>query len=192
MDVPCTSKNGMLQLSPSKLDPMSQGPIWNLVHDMFTSLNGYKTSWWLNHPSEKYARQNGKSSQVGVKIKNIWNHHPENIHIVPEWIFKPFQKKRRMFDWKRPRVFFDARKNDALVVIIFNFIHTIKTIFGLSTKKHQTKASSPSLNNSQVLAKGSLVPNEQWKKNSYTFHYTGWLMTGSLCHGLWNNLHMTG
>ncbi len=30
------------------------------------------SSWWLSHPSEKYARQIGSSPQVGVKIKNIW------------------------------------------------------------------------------------------------------------------------
>ena len=29
------------------------------------------SSWWLNHPFEKYARQIGSFSQVGVKIKNI-------------------------------------------------------------------------------------------------------------------------
>ena len=28
------------------------------------------------NPFEKYARQNGKLPQIGVKIKNIWNHHP--------------------------------------------------------------------------------------------------------------------
>ena len=33
------------------------------------------TSWWLNHPSEKYARQIESFPQVGVKITNIWNHH---------------------------------------------------------------------------------------------------------------------
>ena len=33
------------------------------------------SGWWLNHPFEKYARQNGNLPQIGVKIKNIWNHH---------------------------------------------------------------------------------------------------------------------
>ena len=28
------------------------------------------------HPSEKYARQIGSFPQIGMKIKNIWNHHP--------------------------------------------------------------------------------------------------------------------
>ena len=27
------------------------------------------------NPSEKYARQIGSFPQVGMKIKNIWNHH---------------------------------------------------------------------------------------------------------------------
>ena len=53
------------------------------------------TSWWLNHPVEKYARQNGSSPQVGFKIKNVWNHHlpassqwpfdhPNGGHLSPE------------------------------------------------------------------------------------------------------------
>ena len=34
------------------------------------------TSWWLNHPSEKYAHQIGIiSPNFGVKIKDVWNHH---------------------------------------------------------------------------------------------------------------------
>ena len=28
---------------------------------------------------EKYARQMGSFPQVGVKTKNIWNHHPVNV-----------------------------------------------------------------------------------------------------------------
>ena len=33
----------------------------------------YLVGGWTN-PFEKYARQIGSSPQVGVKIKNIWNH----------------------------------------------------------------------------------------------------------------------
>jgi len=29
------------------------------------------SSWWLNHPSERYARHNGNLPQMGVKMKNI-------------------------------------------------------------------------------------------------------------------------
>ena len=28
------------------------------------------------NPSEKYARQIGSFPQIGMKIKNVWNHHP--------------------------------------------------------------------------------------------------------------------
>ena len=35
---------------------------------------------WTN-PFEKYARQVGSFPQVGVKIKHVWNHHPE------KWLF---------------------------------------------------------------------------------------------------------
>ena len=38
-------------------------------------LNSYPPSWWLNHPSEKYWSNWIISSQIGVKIENIWNHH---------------------------------------------------------------------------------------------------------------------
>ena len=34
------------------------------------------------NPFEKYARQNGNLSQVGMKIKNIWNHHLRSYTIV--------------------------------------------------------------------------------------------------------------
>ena len=44
-----------------------------------------KTGWWLSHPSEKYDRQIGSFPQVGVKIKKIGNHHPEDVF--------PFKKK---------------------------------------------------------------------------------------------------
>ena len=27
------------------------------------------TGWWLNHPSQKYARQNGNLPQIGMEIK---------------------------------------------------------------------------------------------------------------------------
>ena len=30
---------------------------------------GSSSGWWLNHPSEKYARQIGNLPQIGVKIK---------------------------------------------------------------------------------------------------------------------------
>jgi len=29
------------------------------------------SGWWLNHPSEKYARQIGNLPQIGMKIKNV-------------------------------------------------------------------------------------------------------------------------
>ena len=35
------------------------------------------SGWWLNRPSEKYARQIGSFPQIGMKIKNIWNHQPD-------------------------------------------------------------------------------------------------------------------
>ena len=36
---------------------------------------------WTN-PSEKYDRQNGNLPQLVVKIKHIWNHHPD-------WLYNP-------------------------------------------------------------------------------------------------------
>ena len=33
------------------------------------------SSWWLNHPVEKYACQIGSFPQIGVKIMFFWNHH---------------------------------------------------------------------------------------------------------------------
>jgi len=43
------------------------------------------SSWLgLNHPFEKYDRQIGSFPQVGVKIKNVWNHHL--VFIIWIWI----------------------------------------------------------------------------------------------------------
>ena len=44
------------------------------------------SSWWLNHPFEKCAREIGSFPQVGLKIKRVWNHHPD-VH--PPMIFSP-------------------------------------------------------------------------------------------------------
>ena len=54
--------------------------LWGVI-----SFNHHQKTWdTLNrqkpvggfNPSEKYARQIGSFPQVGMKIKNIWNHHP--------------------------------------------------------------------------------------------------------------------
>ena len=38
------------------------------------------TSWWLNQPLWKILVKFGSSSPIfGVKIKNVWNHHPDEI-----------------------------------------------------------------------------------------------------------------
>ena len=54
--------------------------------------NGWQTSKWsLHNPKlsggwtthfEKYACQVGPFPQVGVNIKNVWNHHPERVPLV--------------------------------------------------------------------------------------------------------------
>ncbi len=46
-----------------------------------------REKWWLvggwTNPFEKYARQIGSFPQgSGVKIKNIWNHHLENVDLL--------------------------------------------------------------------------------------------------------------
>ena len=61
------------------------------------------TRWWLNQPSEKYARQIGNLPQVGVKIKNIWNHHPVKCWLC--WKFNYLWKHQHgaweIHHWKR-------------------------------------------------------------------------------------------
>ena len=51
---------------------------WNVVSDT----NHTMTGWWLNQPIWKYARQNGHLPLTGMKIKNTWNHHPDD-HTYP-------------------------------------------------------------------------------------------------------------
>ena len=50
---------------------------------------------WTN-PFEKYARQNGSFPQVGVKIKNIWNHH------LVDGVFLFVEKKISKKTWHAP------------------------------------------------------------------------------------------
>ena len=41
---------------------------------------GWLVGGWTN-PFEKYACQNGNLPQIGVKIKNIWNHQPDGFGV---------------------------------------------------------------------------------------------------------------
>ena len=50
---------------------------------------------WTN-PFEKYARQNGNLPQIGLKMKNIWNHHPvlkKNAFYLRSSIFRSWSWK---------------------------------------------------------------------------------------------------
>ena len=45
--------------------------------------------WWLNQPIWKYARQIGSCPQVGVNMKNIWNHYLVCLTSLPGiWLTK--------------------------------------------------------------------------------------------------------
>ena len=43
------------------------------------------TSWWLNQPIWKNISQNGNLPQIGMNIKNLWNHHPDNLYAANWW-----------------------------------------------------------------------------------------------------------
>ena len=48
------------------------------------------TSWWFQPISKKYARQNGSFPEIGVNIKNIWNHqldHLQKRHVRKTRVF---------------------------------------------------------------------------------------------------------
>ena len=42
----------------------------------FPNLHETHASWWLNQPLWKIVKMGSSSPIFGVKIKNIWNHHP--------------------------------------------------------------------------------------------------------------------
>ena len=50
----------------------------NLTGQSKTAMGSNKASWWFQ-PLLKNISQNGNLPQIGVKIKHIWNHHPERI-----------------------------------------------------------------------------------------------------------------
>ena len=60
-------------------------------------------SWLVVEPTpfEKYARQNGNLPQVGAKIKNIWNHHPDSVSMAqrPIWRRKNHRFHAMMDNW---------------------------------------------------------------------------------------------
>ena len=62
-------KLNLLRFGPPK-NHYQQTTHWHGIAHLFSLVGG-----WTN-PSEKYARQNGNLPQIGVKIQNIWNHHP--------------------------------------------------------------------------------------------------------------------
>ena len=55
-----------------------------------------KAAWWLNQPILKNVRQIGPFPQVGVKIKNLWNHHLERIYTLPETNTSPPEKQAEL------------------------------------------------------------------------------------------------
>ena len=48
-----------------QIDPHAWHPFWTIF-----------SSWWVVSTRLKNVGQIGSSPQVGVKIKNVWNHHP--------------------------------------------------------------------------------------------------------------------
>ena len=50
--------------------------------------------WWLNQPLWKICSSNWESSPIfGVKIKNVWNHHPVHewlVFVVNQWGNLPY------------------------------------------------------------------------------------------------------
>ena len=54
-----------------KMDGENNGKPYFLMDDLGYPYCSTRTSWWLNHPFEKYARQNGAFPQIGMKIKKI-------------------------------------------------------------------------------------------------------------------------
>ena len=70
---------------------------------------GMKTSWWLNHPFEKYARQ-GSFPQVGGKITNIWNHQLEKeVEQQPIYICLTPDLEEEIYWWSQQFQIFYSR-----------------------------------------------------------------------------------
>ena len=60
------------KLAPPKIDcPWNFGEI-----PIGKSITGW---WFFTTHLKKYARQLGSFPQIGVKIENIWNHHPDHF-----------------------------------------------------------------------------------------------------------------
>ena len=66
---------------------LNRPPPLQLTSDHLLLLN--KAGWWLNQPIWKILVKMGNLSQIGTKIKHIWNHHLESL---ATGFFKFFKK----------------------------------------------------------------------------------------------------
>ena len=62
-----------------------------------TNFLNFKTSWWFQHVSTplKNISQIESFPQIGMKIKNIPNHHPENVCFFPRVQISPMPIGRK-------------------------------------------------------------------------------------------------
>ena len=80
------------QCIPRVKDAASTGHLCLKNHNLTLSISVSNDFWVIMvisyklvggfNPPEKYARQIGSFPQVGVKIKNIWNHHLVNLVVI--------------------------------------------------------------------------------------------------------------
>ena len=76
---PCFHRwSSQVRWNPAMCPVVDRLPLDILVK-LFVIVQHTMTSWWLNHPFEKYEPQFGSIPQVGLKIKNVWNHHTDDV-----------------------------------------------------------------------------------------------------------------
>ena len=91
---------------------------------------------WTN-PFEKYARQNGSFPQIGVKIKNIWNHHLVFLHprrlkvssgIVPSDVRSAVNPSPLQGIEGTPVGFFKTKKWSSIDIPVFQRLRSFQTV----------------------------------------------------------------
>ena len=111
------------QLTGTEFKPMNS--FKTTFGDSQFSWHGFKNNYLVVSTHLKNISQIGSFPQVGVKMKNIWNHHPDTLYKhIPKmaWMNQPCPpshhwaicKANLMWGWKKVKIHFQLKKTYTL------------------------------------------------------------------------------
>ena len=142
------------------------------------SFSGSKTKpvgGWISTPLKNIS-QNGNLRQIGVKINNVWNHHPENDHIlVGSWCLKmlrikiaPTKKTFLVWDlFKTPSRNFQTTTTDFGAIFFVVWVVVSKKIIHFKVEIQRTPTVPPSTFEANTATVASASTLGRWLKGSW-------------------------